>query len=60
MVDLAEDSDYVRRNNKKGQRRAVRLDNRHELTPTSDNWGSRRVVSSLRHFLYPLLMIIYG
>ena len=39
---------------------AVRLDNRHELTPTNDNGGSRRAVSSLRYFLYPLLMITYG
>ena len=34
-MDLAED--YVGRNNKKGQRRVVRLDNRHELMPTNDN-----------------------
>ena len=31
-MDLAED--YVGRNNKKGQRKAVRLDDSHELTPT--------------------------
>ena len=38
MVDLAED--YVGSNNKKGQRRAVRLDDKHELMPTNDN-GAR-------------------
>ena len=43
---------------KKGQRRVVRLGNRHELTPTNDSGGSR--LSSLRYFLYPLLMITYG
>ena len=59
MVDLAED--YVGRNNKKGQRRAVRLDDKHELMPTNDNGA--RASGTFFFFLkkiYPLLMIIYG